>query len=88
MERKKKDECDGALWHTVKLVARDRERLYHLEAQCISANPGEPSVVWNLSVPHAATVIDVTFYDDVLAQIGDNIVYYEASGEEAPDYKQ
>jgi len=71
-----------------KALARDKERLYRPEAQCISTNPESPVSCGNLSVPHAATVIDVTFYDDVLVQIGDNKVYYEVSGEEAPDYKQ
>ena len=87
MERIKKPE-DSALWYTIKLLVRDKERFYNLQAECISTNLESGASCGNLSVPHAGYVTNVTFYDGFMVQFGDDKLFYEVSGEESPDYKR
>lgn len=86
VERIKRNE-DSNLWYTVKLAVRDREKLYGLEAECISTNSDSHMSCGNLSVPHAGTTVTVTFYDAVLVQFGDDKLYYEVASEEVSDCK-
>ena len=86
VERIKGNE-DGNLWYTIKLVVRDKERLYHLESQCISSNAQSEAYCGNLSVPHAGATANVAFYDGIFVQFGDDKRFFEVSSEEVPDCK-